>query len=75
MGLRRDSWNRLLNDKEHSSSLVPIFMLAHEHDLDPRLRPSPIFNEQREDVLTRLAAGVSLTYQYFRPQQRAHAKA
>ena len=72
--LRRGSWNRLLDDEEHSGSLVPVLMLAHEHDPDPLLRPPPISQEKREDILTRLAAGVTLAYRYFRPKHRAHAK-
>ncbi len=75
MSLRRGSWNQLLDDEEHSGSLVPVFMLAHEHDPNPELRPPPISQEKREDILTRLAAGVTLAYRYFRPRHRASAKA
>jgi uncharacterized protein len=75
MGLRRDTWNQLLDDEEHGRSLVSVFMLAHEHDPDTKFRRPPISSEKRQDVLTRLAAGVTLAYRYFRPKHRAHAKA
>jgi len=75
MGLRRDSWSKLVNDEQHGGSLVPIFMLAYEHDSDPKLRPSPISRKKREDILTHLGAGIPVIYEYFRPERRAHAKA
>ena len=46
MGLRRGSWNRLLDDEEHGGGLVPVFMLAHENDPDPLLRPPPISSRE-----------------------------
>jgi uncharacterized protein len=73
--LRRDSWNELVNDKQHGGCLVPIFMLAHEHDSDPKLRPPPNSRKKRKDILTHLAAGIPVIYTYFRPERRAHAKA
>jgi uncharacterized protein len=75
MGLRRDSWSELVNDEQHGGSLVPIFMLAHEHDSDPKLRPPPISRKKREDILADLAVGIPVIYEYFRPELRAHAKA
>ena len=38
---RRDNWKQLLDDEERGGTLVPIFMLAHQHDSDPELRPPP----------------------------------
>jgi uncharacterized protein len=75
MSLRRNSWNKLLDDEQHGGSLVPIFMLAHEHDPDPKLHPPPISPKKREDILTRLAASVTVAYVYFEPQRRAHVRA
>jgi len=75
MVLRRDSWSELVNDEQHGGSLVPIFMLAYEHDSDPKLRPPPISRKKREDILTRLTVGIPVIYEYFRPERRAHAKA
>ena len=74
MKLRRDSWNELLDDEQHGGCLVPIFMLAHEHDSNPDLRPPPISPPKREDILTRLTAGIVEAYVYFEPHRRANAR-
>ena len=59
MELRRDSWSDLIHDKDHGGSLIPIFILAHEHDPDPELRPYPesISTEQRETLIVHLVLG------------------
>jgi uncharacterized protein len=75
MNLRRDSWNELVDDEQHGGSLVPIFMLAYEHDPDPKLRPHPISRRKREDILTHLTAGLPVIYTYFRSERQDHAKA
>ncbi len=49
MGLRRDSWSKLVNDEQHGGSLVPIFMLAYEHDSDPNCAPLR-FLERNEKI-------------------------
>jgi uncharacterized protein len=72
---RRDNWNQLLDDEERGGTLVPIFMLAHQHDSDPELRPPPISRKQRNKILTHLAAGLPVVYEYFKSERRAHAKA
>jgi uncharacterized protein len=61
MELRRDSWSGLIHDEDHGGSLTPIFILAHEHDPDPELRPyvEPVSAEQHENLIVHLAAGVS----------------
>jgi uncharacterized protein len=75
MGLRRASWNELVVDEQHGGSLVPIFTLAYEHDSDPKLRPPPISQKKREDILAELAVGIPEIYEYFRTERRASAKA
>jgi uncharacterized protein len=74
MGLRRDSWSGLVNDEQHGGSLVPIFMLAHEHDPNPKLRPPPISAKKRRDILTCLPTDITEAYVYFEPHRRANAK-
>jgi uncharacterized protein len=67
MELRRASWSDLIHDENHGGSLIPIFILAHEHDPDSELRPylEPISAEQRENLIVHLAAGVMYIYKYF----------
>jgi uncharacterized protein len=74
MGLRRDSWSELVNDKRHGGSLVPIFMLAHEHDPEPKRRPAPVSAKIRRDILTLLSAGITEAYVYFEPHRRANVR-
>jgi uncharacterized protein len=75
MELRRAQWARLSKDEENGGSLVPILALAHEHDLDPKMRPyaEPPTGKAREDLIVSVAAGVMRIYRYFEPQRSTHA--
>jgi uncharacterized protein len=65
------SWKELFDDKEHGCLLVPILVLAHEHDPDPEMRPSiNIDVERREKLILGIATGVTAIYRYFAPQRR-----
>jgi uncharacterized protein len=41
MQMRHDGWAGLVNDEEHGGWLIPLMMLYHEHDEDPKMRPAP----------------------------------
>jgi uncharacterized protein len=73
MNMRHDSWAELVNDEEHGGCLVPVFMLYHEQDKDPKMRPKPITPEKREKAILRMAAGVVRAYRYFKEQRQANA--
>jgi uncharacterized protein len=73
MHMRHNGWAELVNDDEHGGCLVPIMMLFHEHDEDPKMRPKPITQEQREDVIAGMAAGLLRAYKYFREQRQTYA--
>jgi uncharacterized protein len=73
MHMRHDGWAELVNDDEHGGCPVPIMMLFHEHDEDPKMRPKPISPEQREDVIAGMAAGLLRAYKYFREQRQTYA--
>lgn len=75
MGMRRESWMELLNSEDHGGSLIPMMMLAHEHDPDPSLRPAPIADERRDEILSAMAGGLLAVYRYFEPHRRAGASA
>ena len=64
--LRHDRWVELINDDEYGCFVIPIMMLYHEHDEDPKLRPDPITPEKREKVVAGMAAGLLGAYKYFR---------
>lgn len=74
--MRRDGWAELAADDDHAGCLIPMFMLYHEHDEDPALRPSPISPKQRVKVIDYMTAGLVGAYRYFRqrgkPEARAH---
>ena len=67
MELRRTDWAVLLDDEKQGGCLVPIFVLAHENDPDPEMRPfkEAIGAEQREKLIVGAAAGVTGIYRYF----------
>jgi len=71
MHIRKDDWAVLLDDMEHGGWLVPIFALAHEHDLDPGMRPykDAIGAEKREELIVGMAAGVMGIYRHFEAQR------
>jgi uncharacterized protein len=64
MRMRHDGWAELVNDEEHGGWLIPMMMLCHEHDEDPKMRPRPITPEKREDIITHMAAGMVGAYRY-----------
>lgn len=59
MQLRKDAWSVLLEDNTRGGSLVPILVLAHEHDPDPEMRPykEPMTEERREQLIVGVRSG------------------
>ena len=73
--LRRDSWQKLVDDDEHWEVLAPVTLLAHEHDPDPEMRSEvPIAPEKREEVLCHMAVCTLLIYDFFRGRTPGKAK-
>ena len=70
MRMRHDGWAELVNDEVNGGCLIPMMMLYHEHDEDPKMRPKPITPEKREDIITHMAAGLVGAYRYFRGHRR-----
>ena len=70
MHMRHDGWAVLVNDEESGGCLIPMMMLCHEHDEDPRMRPKPITPEKREDIIVHMAAGLVGAYRYFRERRK-----
>jgi uncharacterized protein len=68
--MRHDAWVELVNDEEQGGCLVPMMMLFHEHDEDPKMRPKPISREKREDIKAHMAVGLLRAYRYFREQRQ-----
>lgn len=72
--LRRQAWAPLLADRE-IGCLVPMMILLHEHDPDPKRRSPPMSVEQRDELLISLMAGAMAAYRYFEPMRRTAALA
>ncbi len=60
MKMRSDGWSKLVNDEENGGCLIPMMMLAHEHDKDPKMRPG--------------TAGFVNAYRYFRAGRESHGQ-
>ncbi len=73
MRISHDGWAELVDDDEHGGWLIPMMMLYHEHDEDPKMRPEPIPPEKREDIIAHMAAGLVGAYRYFRGHRKAYA--
>ena len=69
--LRKEDWAHLLHDEQHGGWLIPIFALAHEHNLDAVMRPykEPVSLERREQLIVGIAAGVTGIYRHFQTQR------
>jgi uncharacterized protein len=67
--LRREQWAELFEDEEHGGSILPMLMFHHEHDPDPELRPNPISDEQREEIIRDMAVGLVRIHRYYREQR------
>ena len=69
--MRGDSWDVFLDDDKVSGPILPMMMLAHEHDLDPQMRPPAIALDKREELLLSMIAGLTQIYRYFEPYRKA----
>ncbi len=68
--MRHDEWAELVNDEKYGDSLIPMMILCHEHDEDPKMRPEPITLDKREKVIAMMAAGLLGAYKYFREERK-----
>jgi uncharacterized protein len=69
--MRPESWRELLYSEKHGGSVLPMMMLAHEDDPDPAMRPPPIGDEKREEILLEMIAGLTRIYRHFEQQRRS----
>jgi uncharacterized protein len=74
--LHADRWRELFNDEAHAGALIPILVLAHEHDPDDEMRPfkEPIDTQRREKLIVGVAVGVNSIYRYFAPHRKRMAQ-
>ena len=72
---RPASWRELVASDEHGGPLIPIMLLAYEHDPDPAMRPEPVAPDKREEILSMMIAGLTQIYRYFEPHRRSRTSA
>lgn len=65
MSLGGEGWRALALDEARNDLLLPVFILGHEHDSDPQLRPEPITAEMRLELLGELTAVLPDIYRHF----------
>jgi uncharacterized protein len=63
---RHRGWSKLLADDDHGGCMIPMLMLCHEHDSDPEMRPEPIDEERRIEIIALMTGGLVEAYVYFR---------
>ena len=71
---RPASWGDLIDSDEHVGPMLHIMLLAHEHDLDPALRPPPVAADKREELIQMLIASLTVIYRFFEPFRRSLAQ-
>lgn len=74
--MRREDWRKLLDSEEEGGAILPMLLLAHEHDPDPEYRPfdKPMTEEKRLDIIAMMAAGAMHIYTFFEDDRRRNAK-
>lgn len=75
VGMRRAGWLELMENDDHSGAILPMMLLAHEHDADPALRsPMGVTNsEARVTMIQTMTAGLTTIYRYFEPHRTGAA--
>src|SRR5450432_1485587 len=54
----------IYDDDERYGWMIPVLILYHEHDEDPKLRPDPVEPETREEIIVGMAGNIVKIYRY-----------
>ena len=65
VSMTHDDWAEFTQGEKMARMLLPMMVLAHEHHPDPQMRPSPIPDEGREEILHMMANSLALIYEHF----------
>ncbi len=65
VSMTEGDWDAFTQGDELARLLLPMMVLAHEHHPDPQMRPGPIPDEDREEVLFMMANALALIYAHF----------
>ena len=70
VGMRPAGWRELLEGDAYGGALLPMMILAHEHDPDPSLRPTmPAASEKRGELIQAMIASLTTIYRHFAPHR------
>ena len=65
VSMTEGDWADFTKGDEIARLLLPMMILAHEHHPDPQMRPSPIPNEGRDEILYMMTNSLALIYAHF----------
>ena len=65
VSMTEGDWSDFTKGDEMARLLLPMMVLAHEHHPDPQMRPSPIPDEGRDELLFMMTNSLALIYGYF----------
>lgn len=65
VSMTEQDWVEFASHDTRSRLMIPMMVLAHEHHPDPMMRPSPITDESREELLAMMAGSVAIIYGHF----------
>jgi len=74
VSLRADHWADLIEDEENAGLMAPVMALHFERHEDPEMRPEPILDDRREDIIAHMIAAILGVYRYFAPQRRLEVR-
>ena len=71
VGMRWAAWLELMENDDLSGAILPMLLLAHEHDADPALRsPMNVTSpEMRATMIQSMVASLTTIYAYFEPHR------
>lgn len=74
VGMRASDWRELMDSDDDGGALLPMMLLAHEHDPDALLRsPMSAAPEMRGELIQTMTAALTTIYRYFEPHRRGAA--
>ncbi len=75
VGVNPAGWQELIDSEEEGGAILPMMILAHEDDPDPKLRSPAIHAQRREDLLQEMTGGLTRIYAYFESERQLAAGA
>jgi len=64
--LDHEAWLEMMEEEKRFGWFLPILVLHHEDDEDPKMRPRPLTPDRRESAIAMMAGGALNAYRHFR---------